>query len=226
MRMLLIEDDQELCHVLKISLEKAGYQTDICLTGTDALYYALQPVYNLIILDRMLPGMDGLSLLKLIRSNEITTPVILATAIDAVPERIAGLDCGADDYIVKPYDIEELMARIRALIRRPQPIEDHQNMEYGDLVYNTTTLKLTCGPNTQQLSRRESMLMEYFMQNPDQTISRQMLYSRVWGPDGEVEDGNLDTYIYYLRKILKKLKSRVRVSTAHGIGYRLECPPC
>ena len=219
MRILLIEDDQELCHVLKISLEKAGYQTDICLTGTDALYYALQPVYNLIILDRMLPGMDGLSLLKLIRSNEITTPVILATAIDAVPERIAGLDCGADDYIVKPYDIEELMARIRALIRRPQPIEDHQNMEYGDLVYNTT-------PNTQQLSRRESMLMEYFMQNPDQTISRQMLYSRVWGPDGEVEDGNLDTYIYYLRKILKKLKSRVRVSTAHGIGYRLECPPC
>ena len=149
MRILLIEDDQELCHVLKISLEKAGYQTDICLTGTDALYYALQPVYNLIILDRMLPGMDGLSLLKLIRSNEITTPVILATAIDAVPERIAGLDCGADDYIVKPYDIEELMARIRALIRRPQPIEDHQNMEYGDLVYNTTTLKLTCGPNTQ-----------------------------------------------------------------------------
>lgn len=119
MRILLIEDDQELCHVLKISLEKAGYQTDICLTGTDALYYALQPVYNLIILDRMLPGMDGLSLLKLIRSNEITTPVILATAIDAVPERIAGLDCGADDYIVKPYDIEELMARIRALIRRP-----------------------------------------------------------------------------------------------------------
>ena len=90
MRILLIEDDQELCHVLKISLEKAGYQTDICLTGTDALYYALQPVYNLIILDRMLPGMDGLSLLKLIRSSDIATPVILATAIDAVPERIAG----------------------------------------------------------------------------------------------------------------------------------------
>ena len=207
MRILLIEDDQELCHVLKISLEKAGYQTDICLTGTDALYYALQPVYNLIILDRMLPGMDGLSLLKLIRSSDITTPVILATAIDAVPERIAGLDCGADDYIVKPYDIEELMA-------------------YGDLTYHTATLKLTCGAQTQQLSRRESMLMEYFLQNPDQTISRQMLYSRVWGPDGEVEDGNLDTYIYYLRKILKKLKSRVQVTTAHGIGYRLECPPC
>ena len=226
MRILLIEDDQELCHVLKISLEKAGYQTDICLTGTDALYYALQPVYNLIILDRMLPGMDGLSLLKLIRSSDITTPVILATAIDAVPERIAGLDCGADDYIVKPYDIEELMARIRALIRRPKPMEDHQNMEYGDLTYHTATLKLTCGAQTQQLSRRESMLMEYFLQNPDQTISRQMLYSRVWGPDGEVEDGNLDTYIYYLRKILKKLKSRVKVTTAHGIGYRLECPPC
>ena len=185
MRILLIEDDQELCHVLKISLEKAGYQTDICLTGTDALYYALQPVYNLIILDRMLPGMDGLSLLKLIRSSDITTPVILATAIDAVPERIAGLDCGADDYIVKPYDIEELMARIRALIRRPKPMEDHQNMEYGDLTYHTATLKLTCGAQTQQLS-----------------------------------------YIYYLRKILKKLKSRVQVTTAHGIGYRLECPPC
>lgn len=119
MRILLIEDDKDLCNALKIALEKAGYQTDLCCLGDDALYYARMPVYDLIILDRMLPGMDGLSILKTLRKEHIMVPVILATALDAVHERILGLDEGADDYIVKPYDVGELLARIRALIRRP-----------------------------------------------------------------------------------------------------------
>lgn len=222
MRILLIEDDPALCQALKIALEKAGYQTDLCQTGTDALYYFLKPIYDLIILDRMLPGMDGLSLLKLIRSNDITTPVILATAMDAVSERIVGLDCGADDYIVKPYDIGELMARIRALVRRPQAMDSSEMIEFKDLKYNTRSRELSRGESTRQLSRRESMLMEYFLQNAGQTIARQTLFARIWGPDGEVEDGNLDTYIYYVRKILKNIKSQVQVTTVHGTGYRLE----
>lgn len=222
MRILLIEDDWDLCEALRIHLEKEGYQTDLCQSGTDALFYALQPVYDLIILDRMLPGMDGLSLLKMIRGNGIAVPVILATAVDAVTERIAGLDCGADDYIVKPYDLGELTARIRALVRRPKPLDGGEVLEYEDLKYQVKDRELCCGGNVQQLSRRESALMEYFLQNPEQTIPRQTLFSRIWGPDGEVEDGNLDTYIYYIRKILKKLKSRVQVTTVHGTGYRLE----
>lgn len=222
MRILLIEDDKELCNALKISLENAGYQTDLCHSGDNALYYALEPVYDLIILDRMLPGKDGLSILKAIRKSGISTPVILATALDAVSERITGLDCGADDYIVKPYDVGELLARIRAMIRRPSSIENSHFLTYEDLSFHPQTRELCCRDKKQILSRRESLLIEYFLQNPEQTLPRQMLYSHIWGPDGEVEDGNLDTYIYYIRKILKKAKSNTQVTTVHGVGYRLE----
>lgn len=225
MRILLIEDDKDLCRALKITLENAGYQTDLCFSGSDALYYALTPVYDLIILDRMLPGTDGLSILKSIRTNQITTPVILATALDAVTERITGLDSGADDYIVKPYDVGELLARIRALIRRPSALENIHLLTYKDLSFHVQTHELSCKGQKQILSRRESLLMEYFLQNPEQTLPRQMLYSHIWGPDGEVEDGNLDTYIYYIRKILKKVKSLTRITTVHGVGYRLELIP-
>ena len=222
MRILLIEDDQQLCEALKLQLERAGYQVDCVYHGTDAVYYALQPVYDLMILDRMLPGLDGLSLLRLIRENQIQTPVILATAVDSVSERIAGLDGGADDYIGKPYDVEELLARIRALIRRPAAMEQADCLRYGDLTYSLQNHELLAGGEKLQLSRREALLMEYFMQNPEKTLSRSLLFGRVWGPDGQVEDGNLDTYIYYLRKHLRVLKSQVQISTVHGVGYKLE----
>ena len=222
MRILIIEDDQQLCETLKLQLEHAGYQTDCVFGGTDALYYATQPIYDLILLDRMLPGMDGLSILKLLRENQIHTPVILATAIDSVHERIQGLDGGADDYLVKPYDIGELLARIRALIRRPNVIETSDRLQYEDLEFYPSNLELHCLARKVRLSRREALLMEYFLQNPAQTLPRQMIFTRIWGPDGEVEDGNLDTYIYYLRKQLRNLKSRTRITTVHGVGYRLE----
>lgn len=222
MRILIIEDDQQLCETLKLQLEHAGYQTDCVFGGTDALYYATQPIYDLILLDRMLPGMDGLSILKLLRENQIHTPVILATAIDSVHERIQGLDGGADDYLVKPYDIGELLARIRALIRRPNVIETSDRLQYEDLEFYPSNLELHCLGRKVRLSRREALLMEYFLQNPAQTLPRQMIFTRIWGPDGEVEDGNLDTYIYYLRKQLRNLKSRTRITTVHGVGYQLE----
>lgn len=222
MRILLIEDDQQLCEALKLQLEHAGYQVDCVYHGADAVYYALQPVYDLMILDRMLPGLDGLSLLRLIRENQIQTPVILATAVDSVSERIAGLDGGADDYIGKPYDVEELLARIRALIRRPAVMEQPDCLRYKDLEYSVQNHELSAGEEKIQLSRREAVLMEYFLQNPEKTLSRSLLFGRVWGPDGQVEDGNLDTYIYYLRKHLRVLKSRAQISTVHGVGYKLE----
>ena len=195
--------------------------------GFDALYYVCQSVYDLIILDRMLPGMDGIALLKIIRENNVRTPVILATAVDSVEERIAGLDSGADDYLVKPYDIGELLARIRALCRRPDTLEVSGTLGFEDLEFSPANLDLSIkgasSPDKKiRLSRREAVLMEYFLTRPNQTLARQLIYTRVWGPDGEVEDGNLDTYIYYLRKHLRTLKSRVRIQTIHGIGYRLE----
>ena len=222
MRILIIEDDEQLTEALKIQLEHNGFQTDCSTNGMEALHYAVQAIYDVIILDRMLPGMDGLTVLKLLRENQIQTPVIMATAIDSVPERIAGLDCGADDYIVKPYDVGELLARIRALQRRPISLENTACLTFDDLSFQPKSNQLSCHSAELQLSRRESVLIEYFIKNAGQTLSRQLIYTRVWGPDGEVEDGNLDTYIYYLRKHLRTLNSRVRITTVHGIGYRLE----
>ncbi len=227
MRILIIEDDEQLCETLKLQFEHHGIESDCVHSGIDALYYVCQSVYDLIILDRMLPGMDGIALLKIIRENNVRTPVILATAVDSVEERIAGLDSGAEEYLVKPYDIGELLARIRALCRRPDTLEVSGTLGFEDLEFSPANLDLSIkgasSPDKKiRLSRREAVLMEYFLTRPNQTLARQLIYTRVWGPDGEVEDGNLDTYIYYLRKHLRTLKSRVRIQTIHGIGYRLE----
>lgn len=224
MRILIIEDDPQLADALRLRLEREGIQTDHVANGTDAVYYALQTVYDVIILDRMLPGIDGLSLLKIIRENQVHTPVILATAIDSVKERIAGLNLGADDYIIKPYDVGELLARIRALSRRPGLLENSGTISWGDLTFCPRSHELSCGERQLRLSGREALLMEYFLKNPGQTLSRQLIYARIWGPDGEVEDGNLDTYIYYLRKHLRGLNSRITIKTVHGVGYRTDFP--
>ena len=222
MRVLIIEDDQNLSDVLSLQLQHEGFETDCIYHGADAVFYALQNVYDVIILDRMLPGMDGLTILKLLRENQIHTPVILATALDSIEERITGLNCGADDYIVKPYDIRELIARIYALVRRPSSLENVKTLSFGDLVFDLAEGNLSVKERKIHLSKRERLLLEYFLKNPNQTLSRQLLYTRIWGIDGEVEDGNLDTYIYYLRKHLRSLGSHVQISTVHGTGYKLE----
>ena len=222
MRLLIIEDDQNLADVLSLQLQHEGFETDCIYHGADAVFYALQNVYDVIILDRMLPGMDGLTILKLLRENQIHTPVILATALDSIEERITGLNCGADDYIIKPYDIRELIARIYALVRRPSSLENVKTLSFGDLVFDLAEGNLSVGERKIHLSKRERLLLEYFLKNPNQTLSRQLLYTRIWGIDGEVEDGNLDTYIYYLRKHLRSLGSHVQISTVHGTGYKLE----
>lgn len=224
MRILIIEDDLQLVDALKLYLEQEGIQADHVANGTDAVYYALQTVYDVIILDRMLPGIDGLSLLKIIRENQIHTPIILATAIGSVKERIAGLNLGADDYIIKPYDAGELLARIHALSRRPVLFENRDTISCGDLSFCPQSHELSCGEKQIRLSGREALLMEYFLKNPGQTLSRQLIYARIWGPDGEVEEGNLDTYIYYLRKHLRSLNSHITIKTVHGVGYRTEIP--
>lgn len=222
MRILMIEDDSALCEALQNQLEHAGYDVDICTTGTDAPFYIMQKNADLILLDRMLPGIDGLTLLKMMRQNHIHTPVILATAMDQIDDRIEGLDCGADDYIVKPYDVKELMARIRALTRRPAQIADTTTLTYFDLSLDWEQYTISCGNTELTLSKKEAALFEYFLKNPEKTLSRELLLSHVWGADCAVEDGNLDNYIHFARKRLKTLKSQVVLKTVHGVGYRLE----
>ena len=222
MHVLIIEDDRDLCNTLKMQLLSENHTADCCYTGSEALYFAMTGSYDLILLDRMLPEIDGLSILRSIRQSRIDTPVILTTALGTVDDRIDGLDCGADDYLVKPYDINELLARIRALSRRPKVFTGHQCLFYQDIRFDPDARILSAQEREEKLTKREALLMEFFLRNPEKTLKREQLFSRAWGPDGAVEEGNLDTYIYFLRKHLRSLKSRTVIRTVHGLGYCLE----
>lgn len=221
MRILVIEDNKDLCDSINFHLQNEGYNTDICYTGEDALYYALQRSYDVIILDRMLPVMDGLTILKNIRKNKIMVPVILVTAMNGINDRIDGLDSGADDYLVKPFAIEELLARIRALARRPQRIEDSTILTYGNLSFDVSAQKMQTAERNCSLSKRESDLLEYFMRHPNQTLSREQILAHVWGPDNFIENGNLDNYIHFLRRHLKAIQATIVLKTIHSIGYTM-----
>lgn len=225
MRILLVEDDENLNKTIKFHLERKGYQVDACLDGEDAWYYMQQRTADLILLDRMLPGKSGTELLSLLRAKGDATPVLMLTALGTLSDRVAGLDLGADDYLVKPFAIEELMARIRSLSRRLAPSsQDPRMLVYGDLCLAEEVGELTGPAGSCTLSKRECTLLEVFLRNPSQTLSRGLLLNKVWGMDNEVEDGNLDNYIFFLRRRLRNIASAVTIQTVRGIGYRLELP--
>lgn len=222
MRILVIEDDKDLCSLICQSLTASDYETDSCHNGNDGLFYAQNQVYDAIILDRMLPEIDGITVLEAIRRKGIHTPVILTTALSGLHDRIIGLDAGADDYLVKPFAVEELMARIRAVTRRPGNLQISSDLTAFGLCLNPITHHLSFNGSSTTLSKKESALLEYFMRNPGQTLPRAMILSYVWGSTVEVEEGNLDNYIYFLRRRLKSFHAPVKLTTVHGVGYRLE----
>lgn len=222
MKILLIEDDEVLCKTLRMSLVRAGYDTELCHSGADGLLFACSGAYDCLIIDRMLPEMDGLTLLQALRRRGIETPAIFSTALDGLNDRINGLDAGADDYIVKPYAVEELLARIRAVTRRPGRIEEERTLTFEGLTLSSEHRILRYLDLSVSLSKKESALMEYFLRNPRRTLNREVILTYVWGSSSEVEDGNLDNYIYFLRRRLRALKAPVRIVTVHGVGYRIE----
>lgn len=222
MRILIIEDNEALCDAMCFQLQNEGYHTDVCYTGENALYYALNPCYDVIILDRMLPVVDGLTILKKIRLNHLPVPVILVTAMDGLQDRVSGLDSGADDYLVKPFAMEELLARIRALARRPKRLGQSELLSFSDLEFEVKEQLLRTKQKSCSLSKRETELLEYFMKNPNQVLPRETIISHVWGLDNFVEDGNLDNYIHFLRRRLASVNSNVQIKTIHSVGYRLE----
>ena len=190
MKILLIEDDKNLCELLQFQLESEKHQVDSCHDGRDGLDLFLQNAHDLVLLDRMLPTMNGLLVLKKARNAGVTTPVILLTALGELYDRIEGLDSGADDYIVKPFEYEELSARIRSLGRRSGTWEEDSLLQYGDITYDTS-LRILQGPNCGlQLSGREGHLLEVFLRNPASTIKRMVIFSKVWGVDAPVEESN------------------------------------
>lgn len=222
MRILIVEDDAKLCDAIKFHLEREGYTVDICYNGEDGLHYIKQEAYNLILLDRMLPELNGIDILSQMRAVGIKTPVIITTALNAVGDRIEGLDAGADDYIVKPFDIAELLARIRAVSRRPSNWESVRQIYFGDISFDLMRYTLKGPDKYCSLSKREAELLEILMRNPNQIIPRTVLLARVWGPDAPVEDGNLDNYIHFLRRRLNSVGSNISIRTARSVGYSLE----
>lgn len=222
MRLLIIEDDEKLCKTMKMQLEEAGYTIDSCYTGDDSLYYVNKQLYDLIILDRMLPNLDGMSILQIIRNKGITTPVIMVTALVGINDKINGLDAGADDYLTKPFVIDELLARIRALLRRPQIMQDLCVISFGNMKLNLKSRILETDTGSCEISKKECDLLEFFMRNTGQILEREVLLTRVWGPDAFAADGNLDNYIFFLRRRLKSLQCHARIKTIHSIGYCLE----
>lgn len=226
MRILVIEDDVDLCSALDIHLTKDGYDVDYAYTGDDGLHFALQNAYDLIILDRMLPELDGLSLLLQVRKKGIKIPVLMLTALDGIGDRVEGLDAGADDYLAKPFAPQELLARIRALARRPALLEAPQNISLGDLELDYSLNALNGPSGSCTLSKKETELLALLFRSPNQTLARELLFVRIWGPDAPVEDGNLDNYIHFLRRRLRSVQSAVQIVTVRGVGYRLEVESC
>lgn len=219
MRILLIEDDKNLCEMLRFQLEKEHHEVTICNNGRDGLDLFLQDAYDLVLLDRMLPTMNGLLILQKARRSGISTPVIMITALGELYDRVEGLDCGADDYLVKPFAYEELAARIRSIGRRNHVYDDNNLFSYADLTYDSRLRELTGPDGSMQLSGREGRLLEVFLQNPDTTLQRLVLLSRVWGADAPVEESNLDTYIHFVKKRLQQIGSHATIETVRGIGY-------
>lgn len=222
MRILIIEDDHKIANAVKKGLEQESFACDVSFDGRDGLASALTTDYDLVILDRMLPETDGIRICRAMRKEGKNTPIIILTAKDKVEDRVDGLNAGADDYLVKPFAFQELLARVRALLRRPTQIMDN-NIKYADLILNTLTFEVSRGGKSINLSSREFALLEYLLRNPDRILTKDIIISHVWDYDSDVLPNTVEVYIGYLRnKIDKPFKNKPElIHTIRGFGYKL-----
>jgi DNA-binding response OmpR family regulator len=223
MRVLLVEDDHKIANAIKKGLEQETYAVDIQYDGREGLAFAMTEEYDIIILDRMLPGgVDGLGICRALRDKKINTPVLILTAKDKVADRVEGLDSGADDYLVKPFAFEELLARLRALLRRPKSTVQ-SSFTVSDLVLNTTTFEVTRNNVPISLSSKEFALLEYMMRNPDRILTKDNIIAHVWDYDSDILPNTVEVYLGYLRnkidKPFPKLPSLIQ--TVRGFGYKM-----
>ena len=224
MRLLVIEDAKRLAQNLAELLRRQGYTVDVRGDGVSGYDNAVTDIYDLILLDAMLPGMDGFTLLRRLRTGGHAVPVLMLTARSDVADRVQGLDCGADYYLTKPFESEELLACIRSLLRRSgeEVSADAGETVFGDLTLRQSTFLLRCGEREVRLSRREYDLMELLMKNGSQIVTKEQLILKVWGYDSAAEDNNVEVYISFLRRKLTHLQSSVRIKTLRLVGYCLE----
>lgn len=221
MKILIAEDDRAVRQSLERVLDFEGYEVLLAEDGPEALEATKHHQPDLILLDVMMPHIDGLDVCRRLRSKGITTPVLMLTAKQEVSDRVSGLDAGADDYLAKPYALDELLARIRALLRRGQPIADADELAYEDLTLNMATRIVRRAGERIDLTKTEFDLLELFMMNPEIVLERDTIYDRIWGFDFETSSNSLDVYIGYLRRKTEAGGAPRLVHTVRGVGYSL-----
>lgn len=224
MKILIVEDERRLARALRQILEEAGYEAETVYAGDEGLHYASTNAYDLIVLDVMLPGMDGFSVVRTLRQQLSRVPVLMLTAKSSVADKVSGLDAGADDYLTKPFDPEELLARIRCLLRRGDNAVADEIAAF-DLHLTLATHHLLCGEHSIQLSSREFQIMRLLMNNTGRYLSKDELLLRAWDMATQAGDNCVEAYISFLRKKLSYLKSRAVIATLRKVGYRLEEKP-
>ncbi len=221
MNLLVIEDEVRLAEALVQILQKNKYTALAAYDGITGLDHALTGIYDVIILDIMLPKLNGLEVLKQLREQKIQTPVILLTAKDEVSDRVKGLDHGADDYLTKPFATDELLARIRALGRRRGELICDDTLHFEDISLNLSTYELSCGSKTIRLGLKEFRILEFLIRHGLDIVSKEELLEKIWGFDSEAEYNHVEVYISFLRKKLSHIHSKVGIQTVRGVGYRL-----
>ena len=222
MRILLVEDERQLAEALMEILKKNKYMVDGVYNGEDGLDYALTDIYDLIILDIMLPKLNGLEILKKIRAKNISTPVILLTAKGEVSDKVKGLDYGADDYLAKPFSTDELLARLRALTRRKGEVIKDDTLSFEDLSLNLSTYILQGKNKNIRLSLKEMEILRYFLLRPKIVVNKEEMIVKIWGYESEAENNNIEVYISFLRKKFQYIGTKAKISTIRGVGYKLE----
>ena len=221
MNILIVEDETSLAEALEHILRKAGHLTEWAADGQTALDYIRSRSFDLVLLDVMLPKLDGFSVARQARAEQIDTPILMLTARTTVPDKVAGLNAGADDYLTKPFDPEELLARVNAMTRRKGAVIMN-DLRFEDLTLSLNSAMLSCAEKEVQLSPKEFQIMRLLLNDPHMTFTKELILDRAWGVSSDATDNNVEAYISFLRKKLRYLKSRIGIKNVPKIGYRLE----
>lgn len=219
MKVLIVEDDLPLMEAIRSVLEEESYQVDAVATGDEGCFWGEQGIYDLIVLDVMLPGMSGFEVVKWLRGKAVKTPTLLLTARDSVEDRVAGLDAGADDYLVKPFAVPELLARARALLRRQTGAFEGGELTYGELTLRPKLQEAFWQQEPLNLTGKEYGMLEYLLLNKGQIVTREQLFDRIWGFESDTGNGIVDLYVHYLRKKMAPCAAEATIQTVRGVGY-------
>lgn len=222
MKILIIEDEYSLADAIAETLKRENFNVHIVISGQEGENEALTNIYDLILLDVMLPNKNGFEILKTIKNEKIETPVIMLTAKSEIEDKLKGLENGADDYITKPFHMRELVARVKNILKRKVNIKDSNVLEYGNLKLNLKTGEMSCNNNVIAINGKEFELLEMLLLNKTQIVNREVLANKIWGYNSEAEYNNVEVYVSFLRKKLKILRSNIKIKAVRGVGYKME----